>query len=299
MEKKNIIGAIEKYAIPSFKHIGIHLSVAIVLCLVLFLLVLKGRYVIGATSFVIITSSISAASGALLAISLALATFFSRHITDWRDKLVDRLEKGQIDLASQMARSAKNHPEISKRLTELYLQSYMYIPGQAVDTDEVLRASKIFNDWATTKALQSQRANRTFDFSNLNTYESLEKHLFDANQSCRHVRESLMLLSAAEKTSRAIAVFPPLMASWAVILLVSLIFAFMGGMGILDIGVYFPMLLMLLYLIVVSLISLVISGGNIIMHITRGLERGYEIAMAQLAQKSISDEKPSHKSKKI
>ena len=59
------------------------------------------------------------------------------------------------------------------------------------------------------------------------------------------------------------------------------------------------MLLMLLYLIVVSLISLVISGGNIIMHITRGLERGFEIAMAQLAQKSISDEKPSHKSKKI
>ncbi len=299
MRKKNIIGAIEKYAIPSFKHIGIHASVAIVLCLVLFILVFKGRSVIGVTSFVTITSSISAASGALLAISLALATFFSRHITDWRDKLIDRLEEAQIDLASQMARSAKNHPEISKRLTELYLQAYMYIPGQAVDEDEVIRASKIFNEWATKKASESQSANRTFDFSKLNTYESLEKHLFDANQSCRHVRESLMLLSAAEKTSRAITVLPPLMASWAVILLVSLVFAFIGGLGTLDAGAYFPMLLMLLYLIIVSLVSLVISGGNIVMHITRGLEKGYEIAMEQLAQKSISGEKPSDKSKKV
>ncbi len=87
------------------------------------------------------------------------------------------------------------------------------------------------------------------------------------------------------------------MASWAIILLLSLVFTFIGGMGILDIGAYFPMLLMLLYLIVVSLILLIISGRNIVMHITRGLERGHEIAMEQLAQKSVSDEKPSHRSK--
>ena len=183
-----------------------------------------------------------------------------------------------------MARSAKSHPEISQRLTELYLQSYMYIPGQAVDPDEVLEASKIFNEWATAKALESKNANRTFNFSNLTTYESLEKHLFDANQSCRHVRETLMLLSAAEKTSRAIVVFPPLMASWGVILLVSLVFA-------LDVGVYFPIRLMLLYLIMVSLITLVISSGNIITFTTRGLEKGYEIAMAQLAARQTKQEK--------
>lgn len=285
-----LVGFLERYAIPSFKHVVIHSCIAIVL-LVIFFLTLKNLVIISGGSFVSITSSISAASGALLAISLALATFFSRYITDWRDKLIDKLEKGQIELANQMTRSAKNHPEISQRLTELYLQSYMYIPGQAVDTDEVLEASKIFNEWATAKALESQNANRTFNFSNLNTYESLEKHLFDANQSSRHVRESLMLLSAAEKTSRAIVVFPPLMASWGVILLVSLVFAFIGGMGVLDVGVYFPMLLMLLYLIIVSLIALVISSGNIITFTTRGLEKGYEIAMAQLAARQTKQDK--------
>jgi len=285
-----LVGFLEKCAIPSFKHVTIHLCIAIVL-LVIFFMTLKDLAVIGGGSFVSITSSISAASGALLAISLALAIFFSRYITDWRDKLVDRLEKAQIELAHQMTRSAKNHPEISDRLTELYLQSYMYIRGQTVDTEEILRASKIFNEWATAKALESQSGNRTFSFSSLDTYESLEKHLFDANQSCRHVRESLMLLSAAEKASRAIVVFPPLMASWAVIFLLSLIFAFIGGMGILDVGAYFPMLLMLLYLIVVSLIALIISSGNIVTFVTRGFEKGHEIAMAQLAARQTKENK--------
>ena len=294
MEKRarphKLVGFLERYAIPSFKHVTIHLCIAILL-LVIFSLTLKNWVIISSGSFVSITSSISAASGALLAISLALATFFSRYITDWRDKLINKLEKGQVELASQIAISAKNYPEISNRLTELYLQSYMYIPGQTVNTDEVFGASKIFDEWAKKKSLESQRANRTFNFSDLNTYESLEKHLFDASQSCRHVRQSLVLLSAAEKASRAIVVFPPLMVSWAVILLVSLIFAFIGGMGILDVGAHFPMLLMLLYLIIVSLIALIISGGNIIIFSTRGLEKGHEIAMTQLAARQTEEDK--------
>jgi len=51
---------------------------------------------IGHESFVTISSSLTAASGALLAISLVLATLFSRHLTDWREKGKKRETAGGI-----------------------------------------------------------------------------------------------------------------------------------------------------------------------------------------------------------
>ncbi len=296
-KKRKAVEFLERYAIPSFKHVAIHISVAIVL-LVLFFIILRDIVSIDSISFVGITSSISAASGALLAISIALAIFFSSHITSWRDKHIERLERGRAELANQMAKSAKQYPEISRRLSTLYEKSAFYVTGQAISPDDIFDASRVYDEWAKEEALKAIKDNRKFDFGNLGTYESYEKHLFDSSLCSTKVRESLVLLSIAEKTSRVATVFPPSLTAWAVILLISLIFATLGSIRIFSVSLYFPMLLMLLYLIIVALIALIISSSNIIMFITRGLEKGHEIAIEQLASRQPADARAAKSNEK-
>lgn len=296
LPKYKIIGFLEKSAIPSFKHVLLHFGIAILLLVVLVLLYvfLDIQVTISANTFVTVTSAMAAASGALLAISLALATFFSRYVTDWRNRLIDGLERSQAELESQMAKSARQHPEISRRLTEIYMKSAYYIPGQSIDPSEVIEASAVFDKWAKTKVEEAQKANRTFDFGDLSTYESFEKHLSDAGLCITRVREKLLLLSAVERISRSITVFPPLFVTWAVILLLSLVFAILGSTHVLDEAFHFPILLMLLYLILIALISFIIGSSNLIARLTRILETGYEIAKDQLVRKLDSDDGPSN-----
>lgn len=232
-----------------------------------------------------ISSSLAAASGALLAISLALATFFSRHLTDWREKLYEELKLGQAELEAQMYKSAPKHPEISQRLVELYLKSAFYIRGQRLDTNEIYQKSGVFDEWAKGQALEAQKSNKSFNFSNPSTYESFEKHLFDASLRVTRVRQALMLLSATEVAGRAIAVFPPLLATWVIIFLISIVFAIVGSTGVGDPQLNFPSLLALLYIAFIALTSLMISSINILMYATRALETGHQIAMSQLAKR--------------
>ena len=298
LPKYTIIRFLEKSAIPSFKHVLFHFGVAILLLVVFVLLYtcLDIKVTISTNAFVAITSSMAAASGALLAISLALATFFSRYVTDWRDRLIDALERGRSELESQMAQSARQHPEISRRLSEIYVKFSYYIPGQSIDADEIFRASKVFDEWAKKKAEEAHKAKRTFDFGDLSTYESFEKHLFDASLRITKVRERLLLLSAVERISRSIAVFPPLFLTWALILLFSLVFAILGNVHILGLAFHFPILIMLLYLILVALIALMIGATNLVGRLPRILETGYEIAMEQLARNLPSGNQVTKKS---
>jgi hypothetical protein len=299
--KYTIIRFLERSAVPSYKHVLFHFGIAILLLVVFILLYtcLDIQISISANAFVAITSAMAAASGALLAISLALATFFSRYVTDWRDRLIDALERGQTELESQMAQSARKHPEISRRLSEIYVKFSYYIPGQSIDADDVFKASKVFDDWAKTRAKEAQKANRTFDFGDLSTYESFEKHLFDASLRITKVRGKLVLLSAVERISRSIAVFPPLFLTWAFILLFSLVFAIVGSVHVLDVPFHFPILIMLLYLILIALISLMIGSINLIGRLTRILETGYTIAVDQLAHNLTSVNKITRRSTTI
>lgn len=146
-KQRGITGFIERCAIPSFKHLLIHTLIAITLFVILFLFV-GNRVCINTSSFVPIISSIGAASGALLAVSIALATFFSRYLIDQRDRYIDKLEHSKFTLSKQMEKTAEHFPEISHRLTELFLQAAFYIQGQSIDPDEVYKASRIFDDWA-------------------------------------------------------------------------------------------------------------------------------------------------------
>jgi len=291
-----IIDFLERSAIPSFKHVLLHFGIAILLLVVVVLLYvfLDTQVTISANTFFAVTSAMAAASGALLAISLALATFFSRYVTDWRDRLINGLERSQAELESQMAKSARQHPEISRRLTEIYMKSAYYIPGQSIDRSEVFEASAVFDKWAKTKAEEAQKANRTFNFGDLSTYESFEKHLFDASLCITRVRQKLLHLSAVERISRSITVFPPLFLTWAVILLLSLVFAILGSTHVLYEAFHFPILLMLLYLILIALIALMTSSRNLTEGLTRILETGYEIAKDQLVRKLDSDDRHSN-----
>ena len=291
-----IIGFLERSAIPSFKHVLLHFGIAILLLVVVVLLYvfLDTQVTISANTFVTVTSAMAAASGALLAISLALATFFSRYVTDWRDRLIDGLERSQAELESQMAKSARQHPEISRRLAEIYMKFAYYIPGQSIEPSEVYKASAVFDGWAKTKVEEAHEANRTFDFGDLSTYESFEKHLFDASLCITRVRQKLLHLSVVERISRSITVFPPLFLTWAVILLLSLVFAILGSTHVLYEAFQFPILIMLLYLILIALIALMTSSRNLTERLTRILETGYEIAKDQLVRKLASDDGPSN-----
>jgi hypothetical protein len=122
------------------------------------------------------------------------------------------------------------------------MKSAFYIPGQSIDAPGVFKSSRVFDEWARTKALEAQKANRTFDFGDLSTYETFEKHLFDASLCITKVRQRLLLLSVVQRISRSITVFPPLFLTWTVILLLSLVFAILGSIGILYEAFYFQIL---------------------------------------------------------
>jgi hypothetical protein len=285
---RNIVGAIEKYAVSSYKLVLIHFFVAIALLLLIrfignfdgFDLNIKQAY------FVTITSSLSASAAALLAVSLALATFFSRYVTDWRDKLIAELRQNQSALETQMAKSAVHHGEISSRLTELYIQSTSYIPGQPIDVEKVDEASQIFQSWANMRSSESAKAGKAFNYGDLSTYESFEKHLFDANLRCHLVRQNLIFLHAAETASRSVLVFPPQLIAWTTVLLLSLVFAVLGSVDAVSGPFYLPIIVLLVYLMLVTLVSLLIASVNIVIFAGRVLETGYGKAMEQLANKA-------------
>jgi hypothetical protein len=274
---------LDKYALRSYKQVWVHSAVAILFAALLTWL-LGDRTSINNTSFVVVTSSIAAASGALLAISVGLVTFFSRHLIDWRDRTIEKLARARAELILQMEKSASQHPEITRRLTELYLKAVSYIPGQSVDYEEIRQASGIFNDWATEMA---HKSTRRFDFANLSTYGSFEKHLFDAHFRCKDVSESLTLLGVIEIGGRGIRTFAPLIIGWIVILALALILAIIGGAGVIPGLLSLGIIAMLFYLFAVAVLALTMDTLAIIGHM-RTLETGYEQAILQLSAKSSS-----------
>jgi len=284
-KKLNIIDKLQRYAVRTFQQLLVHCLIAILLSILLGFF-LCNYISINVSYFVAIISATSAASGALLAVSLAVATFFARYITDWRDRLIHKLKEDQEKLAMQMERSAKFHPEISRRLTELYLQSAFYIPGQAVDIEKLRLADEIFHNWAKE---QAQRNNTKFDFGNLNTYESFEKHLFDAHLHSTELSYTLTQLHVVEVAGRSITTFSPLIITWVIIVIFTLVFAIVGGMSVIPESLNFPILLAPFYLFLVAIFALTKDITAILRHM-RILEIGHEEAMVELVNKTTQND---------
>jgi cell division protein FtsL len=275
-KKLNIIDRLQGYAVRTFLQLLIHSLVAVFLASILGFVL--GNYLsISINNFVAIISSTSAASGALLAISLALATFWARHVTDWRDRLITKLEKDQDRLTMQMEKSAKSNPEISRRLAALYLESTFYIPGQAIDMEKMHSARKVFDDWAKE---QAQKSANKFDFGNLNTYESFEKHIFDASLQSIAMSQTLTQLHIVEVAGRSIATFSPLIITWVVIVIFTLVFAIIGGMSVIPESLNLPILVAPFYLFLIAIFALT-KDVTAILRNMRILETGYEQAMVE------------------
>ena len=124
-----VIRCLDQCALRSYQQLLVHCFIAIALAVLLYFLI-GNKVNISSSDFVTIMPSIAAASGVLLAISLAFATFVSRYVSDWRERSIDRLQRQREKLAAQMELSAQHHPDISRKLVNLYLLSAFYIPGQ-------------------------------------------------------------------------------------------------------------------------------------------------------------------------
>lgn len=268
----------------SFVQMLVHMCIAIGIA-VLFYFNPFGLLELDDNNLVTILSAVAAVSGALLAVSLAFATFRSQYYTDWiyrsRERLGNQLEK----LGNQMKISAKTYPDISRRLAEQYMLVAFYIPGQPVDMDEVVASDKVFHDWASE---QLRKSGKKIDFGNINDYESFEKHVLDAHLVTNESRDILTELSMAEISSRSLETLPPLITTWAVVLVFSLVFAFIGSVNIICDNLNSSIMIIPIYLCFFAVCALVIDLWGLISHVRRH-EKGYELGVSAFIKQRDSD----------
>lgn len=280
----NVIDKVQRFAVRTIKQLFVHILIAIIIAVIVGILLNRQ---INTDSFVVIISSMSAASGVLLAVSLALANFFSRHITDWRDQLIRSLKLAQEKVIVQMEKSAELFSDISRRLSVLYLQYIFYIPGQVIEPEEVYAADRIFSDWAKD---QASKVTEKIDFGSLNSYDSYAKHLLDAGLCITELRHTLIQLSVAEKNGRSITTFSPLIITWMIIVILTLVLAIMGGISLIPANLNFPILIAPFYLFLIAIFALT-KDITAILSQMRIMETGYSIAIDELINKDSSSPK--------
>lgn len=250
---RSLTDKLQAYAFRSTRQIIIHVLLSIVVVLILYFGLLN-KLSISETYFVTITSSMSAASGALLAVTIALATFYGLHVTNWRDKLVDKLTEASSKTRKQMEKSAKQYPDISRHLAPLYEKSLLYVPGKPIDKTEIDDIANSFLSWARS---QTGNKKREIDAGDVTTYDSFEMRLRDAILCEHEVHHSLILLHVARRHIQTLETFPNLLVGWLVVLILSLAFAIVGGMGVLPEEAGFPLLGIFFWLFLVGVFALV------------------------------------------
>lgn len=232
-------------------------------------------------------SSMSATSGALLAITIAVSNFYSFHVTEWRDKLIEQLVHARAAIRTQIEKSAQHHPEISRHLGALYDKSVRYIPGQTIDMEQIEKAANVFLDWAGEQAV---RYGRQIDLGNPDEYESFQLHLRDAVLCSSEVKHTFRLLGVAGNDVRAIGTFAPLIMGWITILIFTLTFAIVGGMGVLYEELGFPVLVIPFWLFLVAIFALVKDITAVLTNL-QIQEIGYDKAMEEVSSKLVGNYK--------
>lgn len=263
---------LDQISVRSFTQLLVHVLIAVALAVVLYFSRFGGE-AINDSSTVIILAAMAAAAGALLAVSVALGIFCSQYYTDWscRSREVRRyqLEK----LGDGMQKWARKYPGISGRLGGLFELMAMYIPGQPVDFDKVFESDKVFNLWVKEEL---EKSGKKIDFGNIDAYESFEKCAYDASLVAGESKEVLMELGLAEMYGRSLSTSPPLIGTWALILVFSLVFAIIGSLDIIGDKMNLSILILPLYLCFFAGSALVIDYRGL-MEIMRAREKGYEM----------------------
>jgi hypothetical protein len=270
---------LDHVSMRSFVHVLVHVCVAVGLAALFYF----GQFVgetINDNNLVTILAAVAAASGALLAVSLALGIFSSQYYTDWtyrsREHLRNQLEK----LEDWMQKSAKKYPGISSRLVELFMLMASYIPGQPVDFDKVFEADKVFHGWVKEQLI---KRGKKIDFGNIDDYETFEKYAFDANLVANESKDVLIEVGLAEVYGRTLKTAPSLIATWALVLVFSLVLAVIGSLNIICDDMNLSILIVPIYLCFFAGSAIVIDFWGL-MHLMRAREEGYELGVSAFIQ---------------
>jgi hypothetical protein len=278
---KSLYGIIDQICIRSFASLLVHVCVAAALGAVFYF----GQFVaetISDNNLVTVLAAIAAASGAFLALSLALGTFTSQYHTDWTYRNYERLRNQREKIENVMRKSAGKYPKISHYLSDRYMYMYSYIPGKPVELDEIFKADVEFRDWVTKCV---DKSGKKIDFGNINDYETFAKHAMDAIFVAGEAREIIVEISMAELHGRGLGSFPPLITTWALIMVFSLVFAITGSLNITSDSINLSVLIMPVYLCFFAVSAIVIDFRALIKRM-RIREIGWEMSEKGLTKQN-------------
>jgi len=277
-----MIDLLAKYAFRSFKQVLIHVAVAVVLSIVLNI-ILAQRVSIDSETFVSIVTSIAAASGALLAVTLALFFFFTRHFVDSRDRFFEQLIQRRERLREQMEKSTKFYPDISRNLSALYDEAVRYVPGKPVEFENVMKVSGVFLEWAIERAKGTVKPLDMGDPTSLNSFEL---HLHDAVVHASEIKYIFAMLSFAHLAITTIPTYVPLIIGWLIIAVLASILAVLGGTEVVTAYLRLSILIIPFYLFIIAVTVLIMHTLSMVTWI-RGREIAYERAKEQLIIQSF------------
>lgn len=281
--KSSILGIpdkLDRYALRSKTQIVIHVLASISVASLIYFL-LRSKLSVPETYFVTITSSMSAASAALLAITIALGSYYSLNAMNWRDKLIDNLTKASLKTRKQMEKSAKQYPDISRQLAPLYDKSLFQVAGKPVDQTEIDVLTNSFLDWVRS---QVESGKRVIDAGDVTVYDSFAMHLRDAIICEHQLSHSLRLLGIVRGRILTIGTFSSSTLSWVLVLILTLTFAILGSVGVLPSNLSFPLLVIPFWLFLMGGFALLkditaVFGGFQVQ------ETGFNEALAELNAK--------------
>jgi len=271
-------------SLRSFVSLLVHVCVAVALAVLFYF----GQFVaetISDNNLVTILAAVAAASGALLALSLAFGTFRSQLHTDWTYRNYERLRNQREKIGDRMRKSAGKYPDISRYLSDRYMFMSSYIPGKPVSLDEIFESDIKFRDWATE---QVEKSGKKIDFGNIDDYETFAKHAMDAMVIANESREVLIEISMAELHGRSLGTLPPLITTWALILVFSLVFAITGSLNIIYDGMNLSILIIPIYLCFFAGSAIVIDFRGLIKQM-RIREKGWEMGVSAFMQQHGSE----------
>ena len=202
--------------------------------------------------FLPVISAIGAVSGALLATLIAISTFYARYVTDWRDRLVLRLENTEATLRKLIETSAADNPDISRHLGNIYNTVIQYKPGQKVNMDNVRQAASVFQDWANAEVATK---GRPIDLGNIKEFRSFEMQLRDSTICVSNVVVLFWYLWASNNYVSAISIMPSLISGCAITVVISLALAVMGAGGLIPQQLYLPALVIPFWLNIVVIVG--------------------------------------------
>jgi hypothetical protein len=246
-----IIEFVSKYSFRSSKQILLHLAFSAAIAIVVYLFG-ADNLVVKQQGFLPVISAIGTVSGALLAAIIAISTFYSRYVTDWRDRLVVRLENLEAKLRKQIEISASDNPDISRHLGNIYDMVIQYRPGQKVNMDNVQKAALVFQEWANAEV---ETKGHEIDLGNIRALRSFEMQLRDSAVCVSNVVILFWYLWASNNYVNAISLFPSLISGCAITVILSLSLSVVGAGGLIPDRLFLPVLVIPFWLTIVVVVA--------------------------------------------